>query len=410
MQRFTINEKRILILTGYGHFLSHFNMLVFPAILIPLTQSLNMDMAQVLGLAFWMYLLFGITALPWGMAADRWGARPLLMLFYVGAGICGVLGAFSISSPTGLTFALSGLGLFSGIYHPAALGLISTEINRVSMAMGYNGMMGNLGLAAAPLMAGLINWLWGAKMVYIFVAGMNFSGIGLILLTTSHKREEKESRPNADERANGNVPAFFILLMAMMLGGVAYRGATVTLPAYFEMKTPELFQWIASFENLKVSKNLVATSITSIIYIIGMAGQFAGGRSAEKIDLRLGYLIAHAITIPAVFCMSFAAELPLIMLGVVYIFFLLGMQPIENTLVTQYTPKALRHSAFGLKFVLAFGVASLAVKGVEHIETHYSIEMVFPALASVSLLLVGAIVLLFWITKKKSHPQAHDGK
>ncbi len=67
-------EKRILINTCYGHFLSHFNMLVFPAMVNPLTARMNLTMAEVLGVSFWMYLLFGLTALPWGLAADRWAA------------------------------------------------------------------------------------------------------------------------------------------------------------------------------------------------------------------------------------------------------------------------------------------------------------------------------------------------
>ncbi len=50
-------------------------MLVFPAIVLPLTKRLDMEMSGVLGISFWMYLLFGCTALPWGMIADRWGGN-----------------------------------------------------------------------------------------------------------------------------------------------------------------------------------------------------------------------------------------------------------------------------------------------------------------------------------------------
>ena len=49
-------------------------MLVFPAVLLPLAEHLNSNIAFVLSLSFWMYLLFGGTALLWGMAADYWGA------------------------------------------------------------------------------------------------------------------------------------------------------------------------------------------------------------------------------------------------------------------------------------------------------------------------------------------------
>ena len=85
MTKFDSRERRILINTCFGHFMSHFNMLVFPAIVLPLAARVNLDMATVLGFSFWMYLLFGFTALPWGLAADRWGAGALMVLFYAGA-------------------------------------------------------------------------------------------------------------------------------------------------------------------------------------------------------------------------------------------------------------------------------------------------------------------------------------
>ena len=77
-------ERRVLIVTCYGHFMSHFNMLVFPALVLPLANRLDMTMGGVLGISFWMYLLFGLTALPWGLLADRWDARPLLIIFFLG--------------------------------------------------------------------------------------------------------------------------------------------------------------------------------------------------------------------------------------------------------------------------------------------------------------------------------------
>lgn len=397
LEKLDNRDRSILGLTGFGHFMAHVNMLVFPAILIPLSSSLKMEVTDVLGLSFWMYLLFGITAFPWGLAADRWGARKLLLVFYLGAGISSFSAALLIDSPTGLVLSLAGLGLFSGIYHPAGLGLISKEIKRISLAMGYNGMCGNFGLAAAPFIAGTVNWLWGPQAVYFCLMGFNLSGLGLIFLSSNH--EKMAQNENEAPESNGQLTPFLILLVAMMLGGIAYRGSTVIIPAYFELKTPDIFQWLNSQFGGELSKNLVATSITSAIYLVGMIGQFTGGRLAEKFDLRFGYLIFHSITVPAVFFMSMSMNLPLISLALLYNFFLLGMQPIENTLVSIYTPKQFRHSAYGLKFVLTFGVGAFAVKTVEYISKHYSMESVFVVLSGVSLLLVGTIVLLILKTK-----------
>lgn len=390
-------ERRILLTTCYGHFMSHFNMLVFPALVLPLAGRLKMDMAYVLDLSFWMYCLFGVTALPWGMIADRWGAKPLFLIYYLGAGLSGLAASLLIDNPAGLSIALAALGLFSGIYHPIGLGMISKEINRVSLGMGYNGMFGNLGLATAPLLTGLLNWLWGPQAAYLALGALNLLGVGLMSILPSigdHRSDKKES-----DEDNGLLGAFLILLVAMMLGGIVYRGATVILPAYFELKNQGIFQWFSLMAGVGLSKNLVATSVTSFIYIVGMLGQYTGGRVAERFDLRFCYLVFHALTIPAAALMAVAVDLPLVALAMIYFFFLLGMQPIENTLVAKFTPRRFHHSAFGSKFVLTFGVGALSVKMIKVIETTFGIEPVFYALAITSIVLVGVILMLIRKTR-----------
>ena len=390
-------ERRILLTTCYGHFMSHFNMLVFPALVLPLAGQLKMDMAYVLDLSFWMYCLFGVTALPWGMIADRWGAKPLFLIYYLGAGLSGLAASLLIDNPAGLSIALAALGLFSGIYHPIGLGMISKEINRVSLGMGYNGMFGNLGLATAPLLTGLLNWLWGPQAAYLALGALNLLGVGLMSILPpigDHRSDKKES-----DEDNGLLGAFLVLLVAMMLGGIVYRGATVILPAYFELKNQGIFQWFSLMAGVGLSKNLVATSVTSFIYIVGMLGQYTGGRVAERFDLRFCYLVFHALTIPAAALMAVAVDLPLVALAMIYFFFLLGMQPIENTLVAKFTPKRFHHSAFGSKFVLTFGVGALAVKMIKVIETTFGIEPVFYFVAITSIVLVGVILMLIRKTR-----------
>ena len=390
-------ESRILIATCYGHFMSHFNMLVFPAVVLPLAGRLKMDMAYILDLSFWMYCLFGITALPWGMIADRWGSKSLFLIYYLGAGCSGLAAAVWIDHPSKFSIALAMIGLFSGIYHPIGLGMISKEIKRVSLGMAYNGMFGNLGLATAPLLTGVVNWLWGPSAAYLCLGVLNLLGVGLIVVLPRIQVHQSESKRSGDE--NGLLIGFLILLVAMMLGGVVYRGATVILPAYFELKNQAIFQWLSSVAGSGLSENLVATTSVSFIYIVGMLGQYAGGRTAERFDLRICYLIFHAITIPAAILMALAVDLPLVFLALIYFFFLLGMQPIENTLVAKFTPKKFHHSAYGSKFVLTFGVGALSVKMIKAIETAYSIEAVFYALGLTSIILVGVIVVLLYKTR-----------
>ncbi len=391
------NERNILAVTSFGHFMSHFNMLVFPALVLPMTAYYDLHLSEVLALSFWMYLLFGITALPWGLAGDVLGARPLLFLFHAGAGLCGLAAAHFLYSPVLLSLSLAGIGLFSGIYHPAGLGLISRGMTRMSMAMGYNGMAGNAGLAAAPLFAGLMNHLYGMRSAYVVLGLLNLFGAVLMLILPCR---EPVNRKKAHGHSTGRLLAgFAVLCVAMMLGGIAYRGASVILPAYFELRTESLFQALGGADWLPSIRNVAATALTSLVFIVGMVGQYLGGRAAERFEPRVAYLAFHALALPLVLAMAFATGAPLVLVTMGYMLFLLGMQPVENTLVAVLTPDTLRHSAYGLKFVFTFGVGSLAVRMVGSIEEAWSLPAVFIAMGGVSLAIVATIVILRSVTQ-----------
>lgn len=398
-------ERKVLINCCYGHFMSHFNMLAFPAVMIPLMTQLNMNMADVLEISFLMYLMFGVSALPWGIAGDKWGGRKFFAIFYAGCGLSGLASAIWVGTPAYLMITLAFLGLFSGIYHPIGSGMISREIKRVSIGMGYNGMFGNLGLATAPFLAGMINWVWGLKAVYLFLGGMNF--IGLLLMFVLSRSADKDEAAKIQEpvggSGNGLLSAFLVLLIVMMLGGIEYRAATVIMPAYFELKTQHVFMWFSGLIGRNISGNVFATSVTSFIFLVGIIGQYIGGRVADRFEPKFCYFIFHLITVPAAIFISITSDISLVLVSIIYFFFLLGMQPIENTLVAKFTPKRFHHSAYGTKFVLTFGVGAMAVKLVGAIEMYSKIENVFLAIGIIAILLVSGIGVLMYTVRKISN-------
>ena len=390
-------ERNILTITCFGHFMSHFNMLMFPALVSPLATHFGMDMAQVLTLSFWMYLLFGLTALPWGLASDAVGAKPLLIVFFAGAGACALAAGSALNSPSVFSLCLAGVGLFSGIYHPAGLGLISRGISRMSMALGYNGMAGNAGLAAAPMLTGVINHWFGARAAYTMLGGLNLAGAALIfLLPAMEPRKQPELKP---QRSAGLAMGFIILCISMMLGGIAYRGVTVILPSYFELRNQVLFDTLSRLHWFSASRNVAATMLTSLVFVVGIGGQYAGGLVAERFEPRRGYLVFHSLATPMVLAMAYTTDFPLLAVTMGYMLFLLGMQPIENTLVGRLTPDHLRHSAYGTKFILTFGVGALAVHLVGWIRQVSSLPAVFVVMSGVSLAIVLFILLLTYATR-----------
>jgi len=398
----TVNavERRVLAVSSFGHLVSHYNMVAFPAVVLPVAAMLNMEMAAVVGLSFWMYFLFGATALPWGILGDRWGGKPLLLLQFAGTGLCGFAAAYYMDNPSAFAAALAGIGIFSGIYHPIGVGLVSKHIERISVAMGYNAVFGGLGLVLGPLGTGIVNWISGPQAAYVFLALFNFAGLLLMAVLPLPAPPVREKRAAASGGA-GALTAFIVLISANMLAGIAYSGATVILTPYLELRSGGIFQALSSALGVHISGNLLAAVLSSAVYILGMAGQYIGGFVGERHDTRYTYLAFHLACIPAAFLMGIASNQPLVGLAMFYMFFMLGMQPAENTLVAQLSPPGLHHSAFGLKFIATFGMGSLGVKLVQWVESSWGVGAVLPVLGAVSVILVLSILVLIWQTNRR---------
>jgi len=189
----------------------------------------------------------------------------------------------------------------------------------------------------------------------------------------------------------------------MMLAGFCYRGTSVVIPTYFEQSVPFLNDLINNFSFIKLTgtKTLAATMLTSIVYFVGIFGMIAGGRVADKMDLRLGYFLFHLLSLPFLILMTQFTNIPFFIFTIGYLFFALGMQPIENSLVAHLTPEKLRSTSYGVKFIFTFGIGSLSVFSAKSIVKNYSIVYVFWLQVIVIIVLLVTITLLAAITKNK---------
>jgi MFS family permease len=388
------NEFRILIAASFGHFVCHYNVSVFPALVLPLAARLNLGAGQVVELSFLQYLLFGVSALPWGLMGDRLGGKRLLIVMFLGCSLAAVLAALSIDSPAWLYLSLGGLGLFSGIYHPTGMAMISKGVLRLNLALGYNAAFGGLGMVIAPLVTGIVNWLWGPRTAFLLVMALNLSGVTLLMLLL-RSDPEREVTPKP-ETWTGMRFEFLLFLGAMVFAGMIITGATVILPAYLELRTSGLFEAMEGLWGAKPSSNLFATAVTALVYCVGMLGQFTGGVVGERFKPIVSYLWFHCVCLFIAFLMALTTNLPLVFLSNIYFFFLLGTQAMENTVFASLVPPHLHHSAFGIKYIIYFGAGAFAVKMVSWIESVWGSAAVFIGLALVSALLIIAVRILMF--------------
>lgn len=397
------NEKKIIISTSVAHYFTHFYELLFPSLAIPLVLSLQMELTEVLKLSFLMYLLYGVGALPWGFFADRYGNTRSLVIFFLGTGIGSILTSFSVSQG-GLVFTLAIIGFFASISHPAGLGLISIGMKNRGVALGINGMGGNLGLVSAPFIAGLLNWLVGWKLTFFLIGVISvLCGIftAVVKIDETPIQGAVQNREEGPNNSNHYMKYFLILCAAMTLAGFSYRMNAIILPAYLEFKAGFLWNFLKGFDisNLQGAKTMAATLLVSFVYIISTVGQLIAGKLADRYDLRWLYLGFHGVSIPFLISMGILNDQLLIISASLYVFFALGMQPIENSLVAKYTPKRWRSTSYGIKFILTFGVGSLGVYAVSWIKNSYNLETVYFISGAIVFTLVFLVSFLIWSSR-----------
>lgn len=401
------NETKVLIFTSLAHFLFHYYMMLFPALAIPLMFSLKMDLADVLKLSFLMYLLAGIGSLPAGYLADKIGKRTGIIIFFFGSSISLILAAL-MPGRTTFTLFLGMVGLFSSLCHPAVMSLISVGVKNIGTALGINGVSGAIGLTSAPFIGALLNWIGGWKFAFI-LSGM----IGLVsgtMMIISHMEEKPVAKIHAvktgGSTSNNHILQFVILYMIMTLGGLAYRANSLVLPSYIELNAgflPGLLNSLSS--NLSGVKTMEAAAFVSLAYMFGMVGSLTGGKLADRFDLKRLYLIFYTAAFPISFLMAGASGFPLIILAALYLFSTLGTQPIENSIVARYTPERWRSTAYGIKFILVFGISSLSVYIVGWIKLAYSLGAVYNVIGIV-MMVISALIILLIVVADRDFPDS----
>ncbi|RMF24353.1 MAG: MFS transporter [Deltaproteobacteria bacterium] len=380
---FSPNERHTLALTAVGHFGAHFAMLAYPTAAVAIARQESLPLGSVLGWSFLGYLIFGLGALPVGFLTDHVRARWVVRTGVVGIGAAMLLVAWAPVG-RGLVWALALVGVFASLYHPAGLGLISRTVRARGRALGINGVFGNVGIAAAPIATELITGAVGWRGAYLALgAFLLAAGLAVAFLPISEPPPGSQERDEHHHGDRERLTLFLILMVAMTLGGLSYRANTVAQPAYYAERVPQIGYGVA----------------TSIAYVVGTIGQYLGGRVADRYDLRILYLGFHVLSLPFVLAMSVLAGLPLLVAAAGFVFFSVGMQPIENSLVARFTPDRWRSTGFGLKFSVVFGIGALSVRGVEMFIEQYSLAGVFVAVGGVVALLVAMASLLAWRTR-----------
>ena len=283
-----MNRGYLVPFINIGHFVDHLAMLVFPVVVVALAREWQQSYAELLPLALGGFIAFGAFALPAGWLADHWSRYKMMAVFFFGIGTALFLTGFA-DTPWQVGLGLFVIGMFAAIYHPVGIAMLVAAPERMGRALGWNGLWGNLGLAAAALISGALMDSFGWRAAF-FVPGVLSIAIGaaFLVLVPDPGPVQKKSKTiglHIDRATMARI--FVIMLIATACGGVIFNSTTVAMPKIFDERLAALTQ--TSFG---------IGALVAIVYTMAAFAQVLMGTLIDRFELRRLMIGVALVQIP----------------------------------------------------------------------------------------------------------------
>ena len=349
------SNRLTIVFSSVGHLLIHFSTAFFFVIVLSLEEEWKLPYHRLLELWTLGSLLAGLAALPAGLLSDRLGASTMMAVFFLGMGGSSVAAGLS-TSPQALMVALASLGLFASVYHPVGIPwLVRNTTASRGKALGLNGVFGNVGSAMAGVLTGALIDAAGWRAAFVVPGAVStLAGVALVLCcATGLIQDPKETpRPPSASSKSDSRRVFSILLVTMFLGGLIYHSTQASLPKVIELRHQGL-----------VGEGAFGVGVlVAFVYAAAGVMQILGGHLADRLPLKQVYTVAILCQVPLLLLASSLGGAALVLVATLMVMGNTGALPAENLLLARHTPEKRHGLAFGVKFVLFFAAAPLAVQ------------------------------------------------
>ena len=298
------------------------------------------------------FVLFGLGSIPSGRLGDLWGRRRMMIVFFVGIGLSTLLTALS-QNAWQMAIALTLVGAFASIYHPVGIPLLVQKSANPGLAIGVNGLAGNLGVALAAMLTGfLIKWIgWRAAFA---VPALLAILCGIWFAYACPVEAEAPAKRKGGAKVS-LTPAMLARVLAVMTVSAA------TGSVLFNFTTNGNGQLMSERFQGVVSDPALLGILLAIIYAVASLMQVAVGKLLDHFAVRPIFLAIVLLQIPLLVLSAYAQGWWLFaaLLGVMV--FIFGAVPFIDVMIVRYVDDRSRSRVAGIRLAVSLGISSFAV-------------------------------------------------
>lgn len=346
-------SRTLTLLLNLAHALDHLFLLIFATAVAAIAADFGYARWEdLMPFGAGAFVMFGLGAAPAGRLGDLWGRRRMMLLFFFGIAASSLLAAAS-QNAWQLAAALTLLGAFSAIYHPVGIPMLLQHSTRPGNTIGWSGLSGNLGIAVAAALTGLLVQLAGWRTAFI-VPGLVTLALGVLFA----RLVPAETEPPARRTQKAAVP-----LPASMLARVfvVMTAAAIASGVLFNFTTNGNGQLMAERLRGLVDNPSRLGLLLALVYAVASLAQLVVGRLIDRFPLKPLYLSIVLMQVPLLALASWAQGwwIFVALLGTMALIF--GAIPFTDAMIVRYVDDRLRSRVAGMRLTVAFGFSSGAV-------------------------------------------------
>ncbi len=389
-KQFTETSIKFLFL-NVGHYLDHLFMLIFAtAAALRLATEWDMSYASLIPYATPGFVAFAICAIPAGWIADKWSRDGMMVVFFIGIGVSSVFTAMT-NSPLQIAVGLTFIGIFAAIYHPVGLAMVVQGREKIGVPLAINGVFGNMGVASAPLLTGLLIDTSGWRSTFIIpgvvsiLIGLSYlwfirtqQQIGVQETHSAHRKMESVSI-----KREILIKVFGVIFFTTAIGGLIFQSTTFALPKVFEERLTDLAE--------------TATMVgwyAFLVFSVAAFAQLVVGYLVDNYSVRLVFAMVAILQSVFFFIMMNLSGVAALVVAIAFMLVVFGQIPINDVLVGRMTHSEWRSRIFALRYIVTFSVTATAVPLIAWVHGTWGFNTLFGLLSAAAFLIFLAVSLM----------------